>query len=569
MESNESKINEKLKIKPLGNIKIRNKIINAISYIKNELNFSNEDLEIEIKINSSSSSIDCLKYNLGIKNLTNNNPKIKFLNFQINDEYYIDDNKQLNIMPINLEPFFHKNMHIDLSSFPFYYYDIQNKNLEQFKEKIEHKNKFIICLYIYNFDKNLIDYIINYFTIILKDSDSFFKYFHIYILFRLVSGNIEQIFEKNELRKFLEDNKNNINLILNLSKVKNIFNKSFFPKENLIFILNLERQIVLKKKFENLQDYIHSFFSSLIYYHNDNKSNKNYNDYLKEKKNKKIREYEKMNEILSFISNINELNYIFKLEFNISFRAVLSNDSDKIIINKLDELNFGGELETKEYKYLTNLLSFEHQKNINISLKEIETIDVNIDFNEMKCFKCSKIITEDQYLYYCYICEAKYCCECVMNQIKNKGKQKFIDQKHNLLFFKTRNKDNFKNIIKERLGTNKFANYQNDNDFLNTFGASCNGCSYSIQNMPRYVCLLCRQGIYMPGGYVDYCQKCITIMNNDKDRREELESKAYEILSLNDYYLRNHKIKVEHKHNEHIYLFLPLVPNCGEYYKYY
>ena len=108
----------------------------------------------------------------------------------------------------------------------------------------------------------------------------------------------------------------------------------------------------------------------------------------------------------------------------------------------------------KEYYYLENLLQLIKKKRekVTYALTKIETIDIDIDFSDMKCCKCSTIIGDDSFLYYCYICKTKYCINCVNNQLKNDGKDKYIDQKHNLVFFKTRNKQNLIDLDKIKFG---------------------------------------------------------------------------------------------------------------------
>ena len=110
----------------------------------------------------------------------------------------------------------------------------------------------------------------------------------------------------------------------------------------------------------------------------------------------------------------------------------------------------------------------------------------------MECEKCKNIIKEDDYLYYCYICKLKYCYECVQSQLKNKMKKdKYIDKKHHLLFFKTKDINNFKEIEKIKLGKNKFA--ECDEDDLGSWSSTrCNGCSKSLNNYYRYLCLSCK-----------------------------------------------------------------------------
>ena len=86
------------------------------------------------------------------------------------------------------------------------------------------------------------------------------------------------------------------------------------------------------------------------------------------------------------------------------------------------------------------------------------------------------------------------------------GKEKFIDHNHNLLFFKTRKKNNFLNIDQHKLGKNSFAKIKN---FKTFHSASCVDCGSSFDNNQGFICLTCNPGIYLLGGYHDYWNKCI------------------------------------------------------------
>ena len=63
----------------------------------------------------------------------------------------------------------------------------------------------------------------------------------------------------------------------------------------------------------------------------------------------------------------------------------------------------------------------------------------------------------------------------------------------------------------------------------------------------------------MYGGYVDFCSDCIKKMCENKNDMVNLEQKSNEILEgWNNDFLEGFKFKVEHKHENHIYLLLPL-----------
>ena len=156
--------------------------------------------------------------------------------------------------------------------------------------------------------------------------------------------------------------------------------------------------------------------------------------------------------------------------------------------------------------------------------------------------------------------------------LKNKveGKKKYIDQKHNLIFFKTRDKNQFLNLEISKLGKNRFAETSEDNlgDWNST---TCNGCRGSLKRgQERYVCLHCRKGRRLRGGFVDYCSDCIKKMCKNKSDMVNLQEKANEVLDNweNDF-MEGFIFKVEHNHENHIYLMMPFSIRHGEDRDYY
>ena len=255
-------------------------------------------------------------------------------------------------------------------------------------------------------------------------------------------------------------------------------------------------------------------------------------------------------------------NYLFDIEFNISFNASINEECSDIFLKEISNIYLDATLRSNDLKYLSNLLNLikskNKNKNIEYKIEELETFNIDIDFTNMKCFKCLKSIPEDKHLYYCYICKTKYCYECVNEQLKKTGKEKYIDQKHNLLFFKTRNKNSFICLDKQRFGKNRFAESSGNNDFSRRHSAICNGCRNGFLNMARYVCMHCRPGVYLSDGYVDYCQNCIEKMCSDDKNKRELEENANEDIFGSNTFTRNFIFLNRHLHDQHIYLLLPM-----------
>ena len=127
-------------------------------------------------------------------------------------------------------------------------------------------------------------------------------------------------------------------------------------------------------------------------------------------------------------------------------------------------------------------------------------------------------------------------------------------------FFKTRDKKQFLNLDKSKIGTNKFAESLDDNDFDNKHSATCSGCHANLIETERYICLNCKKGLIVGNGFIDYCGKCINKMCNNKEDMEKLEREADGVISNDESnkFTGDHKIKIIHKHENHLYLLLPL-----------
>ena len=165
---------------------------------------------------------------------------------------------------------------------------------------------------------------------------------------------------------------------------------------------------------------------------------------------------------------------------------------------------------------------------------------------------------DNEDMYYCYKCKIKYCRSCVITNFTSAiGKSKFIDQKHNILYFKTRDLQQFKNIDRHKLGNDLFAQC-NDNSKLGDHNAVCNGCKLEFRDSPRYLCLQCRPGKLHSDGFFDYCDDCVQHMmkGDDKGKRiQEIEDRLY---NEETRILYNEKEMYRHENDNHVYLMIAL-----------
>lgn len=609
---NDEKYNEKEKEEKSGTKqkkamilpnKSRNFLINLISYlISNRNNFEEKikpsDLELKLETDSNISLVSQLIFKLSInysafnqkRDIIKNMKKYEEFPTEVeeNDEYYKSKTMFKNIK-IDLFPRIQKGINLDLSVFPFYSFTKENdKKANIFKvnldnangNDIDKDNKYTLCFYLFQNDKNSVKLIHDMIENLNKiEMWEFFK--KIYVIFQVNNDEIIRSLSCNEIvnkyaynEKSAKDNKiiYLFNCLTNYSEedgnetVINIFqtkkgnknkNKDYF------FILDSNNKIIKLKPIMNLPSTISYFLVNL-------KDNKN-KDIFKEKEKKKIEKFKKAKEIIYFISKLKYLDYIFDIEFDISLNICINDDLTDIKIKKINSLKINGEFCSKEYKYLKELYFPIRQLNCVFNIAELPTIDIDIDFSTMKCHKCEKEIPDDAYIYYCYTCKEKYCFTCVQEQLKNKGINKYIDKMHNLLFFKTRDKKQFLNIDKPKLGKNRFAESKDDVDFDHRHSAECNGCHGDFYGTERYICLNCRKGKIVSNGFIDYCGKCIGKMcSNVNNEMVSLEEESNGVLNNDkNKFIEDHKIITNHKHENHIYLMLPLQynkVNNGPYY---
>ena len=576
---NQEKIRKKNLVKTSKFMKNKSKynLINTISYILNNLNpfgdeLSKDDFKIIFQSDSDRSNIDSINYLIELNNKSfnpkrdtiNNNSKYKDLkdlknSMQLSDDEYYGNIQSISIEKINLFPKIQKGLNLNMSCFPFYYYNKEKKEIEKFIFNNKIKKNVLIIYSVENTIQNMDE-----FKRTIDDLDDiqfFWDFFDcIYFIYQLKKKDQIYNMVKNS-NYFYDKNKPD--------KIKHIFNlvSSYEDKTNTeipmnifyrdkhdgdyFFIIDKENNVVKYKEINNMLRIIEIFIKKEK---NKQKNNNNTNNTT----DIELKENDELIEIFKFINNIKKLNYIFLMSFRFNVEAYLSKNTDDIYIKKINSLRINGEFRTKEYNLLQKLFKkFEHSNKIKLIIKELPTIDIDIDFTNMKCLKCSNEIPNNKEFYYCYICKTKYCYECIQQQLKQKGKKKFIDQKHNLLFLKTRNKELLKNLDKSKLGSNKFAESTNDNQFDNKHNASCNGCGSDFKNSARYICFNCRPGRLMSGGFVDFCGECIDKMCKNENERINIEERTHETVYCRDNnFISGHKIEITHNHENHVYMMI-------------
>lgn len=283
----------------------------------------------------------------------------------------------------------------------------------------------------------------------------------------------------------------------------------------------------------------------------------------KEEENKKKSNEELTNERIKaisdfcdFIKNIEKFKYNFYIGYQLKL-CFKFNDKNELCFSYAHFSHLIAELKTKEYNIIKKVAE-TFMPDIE-DVQEIKVRDIPIDFKENFCKVCKQEIKEGEPMYYCYKCEdrPKYCGQCVMTHFnKNEKLKKFIDPKHNLLYFKTRNLESFKNIEEHKLGHDSFAECK-DESKIGPHSFACNGCQADdIKNLPRFLCLNCRPGMLQDDGYNDFCIHCIEKMN--KGEGQNIMEKKDKIFNQEIRFFENKDESMNHDHENHIYLMLAL-----------
>ena len=547
-------------------------LLHLVKFEDNSQYMNPKNIKIDIFSTSEKSIINKIYYSMIIKN-NNYNPKfdlkknipiyekMRTFFYQLKDECNNKINDNEISIKVDFLPFIQSKMLIDFNFFNFFYYNgkifhkfiIKPNNDDDFKD-----NKSILFIYFdgienetkaFNLENDL-----NKITSI-KNIWKIFSY--IYIIIPVsnknkaieIHNNLPIFFKMKKDENFkvsviyLSDDINDgaaINIFFNFYKTKNK-NYFFILNNNIVYKIK-EYSIMLKE----LNNYI-----DLVYFKNDPVQFKENQIYMQKMNDLKLFMF-----LTNFINDLSNLRYIFDFYYNINFSMILSDSNHKFKLDTIERVEIGGSLKTEEYNKFKKYFDNINNDNFIFKLKEIKTININIDFPaNIYCKVCKNIIPNDKELYYCYFCKDFYCYKCVKDNFESKsGKEKFIDQKHNLLFFKNRNKNLFLNIEEHKLGKNTFTTIQS---FKSYHSASCDGCSSSFDGSPRYICITCKPGLYLSGGYNDYCDVCIEHMMKNDDAGKKMQ-KDIKTINYNSNFVSNHILRNIHNHENHIYLMVAL-----------
>ena len=437
-----------------------------------------------------------------------------------------------------------KNQIFQPENYTFY---IQDKEIIKF-EFPKNNKKYDLFFYSRNADNSLINSINNSINFIEKNfSENFETIYYIILIYKIEQIKIYQnlIFD---LIKNFKENPNKYKLIyLQNPELYNIFDfqSSYF------FITDSEQKIITLNQISKFQNKIRKIINQ-----NPKKDKTYYLNILSQLYN-------------FFKKAINQLPYIYSLYSEYLIKIKLNDDLTEIIPIEVVDFKCEGELRTNEYNFILNSLdelNFKKQFN---QLKELETFEINVPLNIL-CSNCNEKIPEEKGLYYCHWCQIFFCEKCTEDKLKNTSdnieqyRNNLIHREHNLIYFSTRKKENLKNLDKNRLGNNLFASSELH---LLTYDhkAICNGCRRYLNTSSlniRYLCMSCRPGKIISGGFADYCLICFNDMRSNEERRKNIEN----IYTLDDDYSNN--VVRQHSHFNHVYLTIPIAVRNDNYYEF-
>ena len=538
-------------------------LINYVSTLINNKNEVNQNLDFkdfDIILSSGNgrkkliSSLIIVNTKFDPKTYSKNN-KEKFVELKnivdLQDEEGINLEEEFETIKFNLIPKLEPGIKFDLSFCDLHIFKqfetdkIFDKNF--FKEGNNDKDLLVIYCTKLDGNKHKFKKLCEFIDKAEEDEDLWKKIRKILLIFEVKQKEeIGEEYDENLHYIIREANEEKFSLLFNIRKENdmNTPNEIFLDsKKSKTFYFLLDKNNYIK---EHKAFYSYDSIKEVIDEHAQKKNICTFEEY-----NQKI---ETFYEFFSFLKNIKEVKYNFYLSYN--FEIVLTYDPNlnKLLIKNIIFNRLNGEFLPEEYKKL-KLIS-EIVKPNNEDLKEIKCKKIDIDFSDMTCIKCGQKIEDNAELFYCYECKEKYCYKCVINHLENNsGKDKYIDPKHNLIFFKTRDKKNFEAIEQYKLGKNTFVNSENLDRFKYV---KCNGCANKFAKSPRFICLSCCPGKKNSDGYNDYCQKCIEHMMNDDNEGKEIQKSRDYVYDRDFFLLDGENCYMSHDHKNHIYLMVPL-----------
>lgn len=267
---------------------------------------------------------------------------------------------------------------------------------------------------------------------------------------------------------------------------------------------------------------------------------------------------------------LSKVRYHYSIDFSYKVLFSLSKDISEFIPKNIYQCKIDAKLEPEEYNMLNEI------KNkfpcFDITNVLIPTFSINFSsLTKEKCSNpsCDTMLTKNDAFYYCYWCRIFYCEKCVEDTFKKETenlREKFIHKKHNLLYITTTDQQYLTNLTREHIGKNKMAEEEDDSLTMEHSGCTCNGCSEEMKNNPRYICVSCRPGLRICGGFCDYCYNCIQHMRNDDEIGKKIQEKI--VLKKDDAVIKNYEL-MEHKHTHRKHIYLMLIAACDISYGYY
>ena len=475
--------------------------------------------------------------------------KVKNIDIENKFEFSI---KKIQSHQLNLSVKLKKNQQFQPNNFSFY---IKDNEIKEFK--FPKNDKYVIFFYSSKLDYQILNSInnsLNFIQINNELPEQFEKIYYIVLINKL--DEIDNLYNKvNQSINYFKVNPEKYKLIFLKNNTEENKPVNIFNNDNLyFFIINSNQKIITVKHLTSFQKKIKKILNG------DNKKIKPDYSYL-------------FSELYSFFNNIKNLPYLFSFDSSYSIKLKINDDFSTIEPLKLMNFIASGELRTKEYKFLKNIIEeLQYNSTLN-SLKEIETIDFDVPLENAICSNCQKIIENNEPLYICGWCRIHFCINCTEERLKLNlnlmlYRNNLIHQEHNLIYITSKNPEQIKNIDSKKIGRNLFHS-ANQEQLSFDHKAICNGCRKNFERLNckvRYLCLNCRPGKTIFGGYADYCYECINLMRTNEQKRKQIEDII--ILENNEFDEDLKNIPQYHSHLQHAYLTIPIAVNGDNYYEF-